>query len=673
MVKLSDLTTKTGMQLGLLNVLEDDDYIVVVREGSPIGRYPASAFLTEANADITAIVEAAAVSSTEAAAEAAASAAIISIYSLGNLGPAVGILPGDPMPPSNVVVDINGHLLSSYDAQHNQRVMTPLGTLAFSDQRAEDAALGVPGPAVGPVASASGLPMASAVFDRSGRFVEGMSAVMATERDVLQVTPAGIVSRTESWDNLPMRQPGPVLSLPRVRILNLNGTTLLSSGSVVSPVTGAAAIASEAFNLGYNTYRFLAYATINGPMNVYRSSDNALLVEGTHYQVERTTGKVKGLINTGDYACHIQYNAYKVRVDFVVCDQAGQISLIQGTEAPRIAKEPAVASPLRKLFRIYRTRTYADIQAVHAYQGAARAAEPQAYYGQIERSRRCLSRLKRTKLKFGDTVRWGAYGDSITAMGGGYAIFTGGTVDNINLNPNVHRDTDGYFADYDTTARSDIPVFYYDDLHPEDVAALTAAGYLTLTGGHYQDVYGHTHVKQGQHWGLVEWIKENYGVTVHYRNWGIGGTNSQNSIEGGGAMNMRYPDRLNAILADNLDVVNIATGMNELGQLYTYDNLMAIGTAFKSSAAKTVPIFCTPVRPDPVYQDLHAEWAFTCGEIERAAVDLDCACVQTAHMWSDNKLSQWLAKDELSQATEQNHPGVRELTMAARLAIDLFN
>ena len=258
-------------------------------------------------------------------------------------------------------------------------------------------------------------------------------------------------------------------------------------------------------------------------------------------------------------------------------------------------------------------------------------------------------------------MRWGAYGDSITALGGPVSP-------QINTCPNIHRDLDFYFWNYDEAALAGIPRYSFKDLYPEDVPALTASGYLDAHGW---DRYGMRHRKLSQHWHLIEWIKAHYGVSVAYRNWGLGSTRStadENPVKG--LQNMSHPQRLAAVLDDGLDVVNIATGMNELGADYTYDNLMRIGSEFRQRG--TVVIFCCPLRAHPLNHHRVDAWRKTCDDIERVARDLDSACVQTRLRFDDDALLGWCSAYELGAASATSHPGIRELAEAGKLAIDLF-
>jgi hypothetical protein len=452
-------------------------------------------------------------------------------------------------------------------------------------------------------------------------------------------------------DAVPLRQTGPTLEFPGFD---------LAAGPIACPPPARVAVQEPAVVLRYRTERSLRHAFVAG--NLVLRDEGRTLAEGVDYWVDRQRGLVRGLKEGPERKVEAAYEGAFERVDFVTADAAGRLALVRGTEVPRVAQqfEPAVAPPLRKMFRVYRTADACTLQPVHLFDGPARIDARDQYAAAIRRSREVLAPFIRDKLKPGARVRWGSYGDSISALGA--------TADpRLNTLPNIHRDLDFYFWNYDEAAMAGVPRYNFKDLFPEDVAALRAIGYLNADG---VDAYRMRHLKVSQHWRLIEWIKSRYRVAVAYRNWSIGGTNSTSSLKPDGLMHLSHPDRLAAVLDDGLDIVNIATGMNELGADFTYRNLLRIGTEFRKRG--TVVIFCCPLRAHPLDPHPVAKWRKTCDDIERVARDLDSACVQTRLRFDDEALLGWIAPFELGAASATSHPGIKELAAAGDLAIDLF-
>jgi hypothetical protein len=451
-------------------------------------------------------------------------------------------------------------------------------------------------------------------------------------------------------NEVPLWQPGPALDFPGFE---------LAGGSLVSPPPPWVRCEELAFVLQHSKPRGLRFASIGQQVTVRRGA--AVLVEGIDYTVDRARGVLAaGASVNGRVKVRVEYEAAPERIDVVVADGAGKLSLLRGAEVPRLAQqfEPTVGAPYRKLFRIYRTAAGCAIQPVHAFRREA-AREVDAYAAAIQRSRDCLSHFKRTRLAPGAHLRWGFLGDSTTALGVG-------SEPALNHCANIDRDLDHFFRNYDEAALAGLPRYVFGELYPQDVPQLAASGYLDAQGA---DGYGRRHVKASMHWRLVEWIEARFGVTVAVRNWGIGGTRSGRGTAKNGLMNMGHPERLRAVLADGLDIVSIAAGTNELGDPALYANVMHLATAIRSSGAEV--LLCSPLRVHPLLGGLD-DWRRSCDDIERAARDLGCACVQTRLRFDDDALASWLAPDELAAANGTHHPGLLEFAVAGELAIDLF-
>lgn len=432
-------------------------------------------------------------------------------------------------------------------------------------------------------------------------------------------------------------QGGPVLDLPGDDV-GLRG--------LACPPPAIVDVEERGFVLEHAKPRGLRYAAIIGPLVVHRK--NSVLVEGVDYAVDRVRGVLAALQGGARTKVDVIYRAAGERVDFVVGDGAGRFEVRRGREVPRVAHafEPAPDERWRRLFRIYRTAAHCHIQPVHLFDGFVRLDRAAEYAAAIRRSRDRLQGWVRDRLQPGAQVRWGFYGDSTSALGVTHDPA-------LNRQPNVHRDLVHFFKNYDAAARAGVPHCTFGELHP----------------GAGDDTYGRQHVKASAHWHLTEWIGRAFGARIEVRNWAIGATHTGPGVQPSGLMNMSHPQRLGAILADRLDIVNLCVGPNDVGKTATYDNVMQLGAAFRERGTEV--LLFAPMRPHPLARRIDA-WREACDTTERAARDLGCACVQTALAFDDAALAGWFAPDELAAADGFHHPGFREFDVAGRLAIDLF-
>jgi len=250
---------------------------------------------------------------------------------------------------------------------------------------------------------------------------------------------------------------------------------------------------------------------------------------------------------------------------------------------------------------------------------------------QIDRNRRILRGLigKATR---GGTIKLGGYGDSITAIQSSTPPYTAnGTMRDRGLT---------FLANY-----------------PADTQAL-----LTLydTG----DGAGAVHTRLGWNW-IIKSALEKLGGTVTYNNYGIGGTTSQNTTDNG-----LYASRIAVPLADALDVVVIAFGMNERGQSYTYANIVNMIGQFQAVGTACIVMGCT--RPN-ANQSVSA-WRYTNDALETAAMDAGAAYVSTVAISDDRNLGGiGVPAEALASANTisggNNHPGIYELTQYGNSAV----
>lgn len=485
------------------------------------------------------------------------------------------------------------------------------------------------------------------VTDAEGRVLDALSfgSDYVTARYV--ATAAGLTRDDIPRDTVNISRTGTTFSIPATRIQNSTGWLYTSPRTVASSAPATATVTSEAMTMQYNSASFVAYQYVSGVV-VVRTSDSATLVEGTDYSVDTKRGAITGLVNTADFAVTVSYTGTSQRADIIsVNPQTGALSVTAGTERPRSASMFQAATPSGDvaLFRVHRTADGAELTPVHLFKKGIRLDRADAISADIETQRRRARRLRQiisAKVATAGTLKWGGYGDSITAMGNGSM-----TVEQFNTLPNLGRDHINYFTLYDSTARALIPLF------------------------DYSDGYGLNHHKEGWNWFALKWLNSTYGLTYSYRNWGIGGTNSTNTTNGFGLQNQGQADRLAALIADACDVVLYAPGMNELGQTYTYANVRGICESILGAGQQV--ILSSSARPNQRYQSRLTEWRETCRQIEQVADDLDIPFIRTARVYEPANLACIpLAENEICEATMQNHPGKKELDAIGRLITEIL-
>ncbi|ANC81012.1 hypothetical protein [Pseudomonas putida] len=293
---------------------------------------------------------------------------------------------------------------------------------------------------------------------------------------------------------------------------------------------------------------------------VKRVSDGVVLTEGVDYAVKPNTCYIYGLLDIANVPCTISYTGHLHRYDLVSLNPSDSaIVLTKGTGR---AIDPEEYKPLLPegniaLNEIYVYPAGIDIMQTWRFRGLRDQLASQAYEDWLAY---CRSVLPKTlaKLRTGQKIRLIGYGSSSVDMGLG----------NLSpLVPNENRDLATFFDRIPADTRAKYPT--YDNTDP-DFAWSTRSD----------------HVKFGFMWKLIEAMRERWGADVEYRNWGVGGTNSSNSITNG-VMNGAYPDRLNAMIADNGDLMVLAFA-NGLGASYWYSSHKTIIEAFKAQGGEVI-------------------------------------------------------------------------------------
>lgn len=237
-----------------------------------------------------------------------------------------------------------------------------------------------------------------------------------------------------------------------------------------------------------------------------------------------------------------------------------------------------------------------------------------------------------SKLRSGLPVRYAGYGDSITSI-------TAGVVSSeYYYAPNgPNRDVIGYLTNYPADTRSLIPRYDGD-------------------GG----VGAHVHI--GMDWSVKEAMEGIAGSLVEYLNMGIGGTKTDNSVNGDGTPNGRYPARLAALSALEPDFVNIRFGMNEILSQDYYGNMRALIQTVRALPSKPDVMVTTCPRPGP-NQGMLADWLMFNTEYARRACEAEqCAFVDLSRISGPgNEGAIGISARTMCDVDNGPHPGVYEL------------
>ncbi|WDS38270.1 tail fiber protein [Caulobacter phage TMCBR3] len=341
--------------------------------------------------------------------------------------------------------------------------------------------------------------------------------------------------------------------------------------------------------------------------------------------------------------------AGKERLDIIVADKiTGTVSVVAGTERnvnyDAIEYIPAVTAQAAHLATVLVGETAAIAVNAAQFRGLIKVGREGEFSAHVARNRRILRKVI-GKAGRGAAIKWGGYGDSLTAL------------QNTSLKPGTLA------AQYVANGSwRDLTSWYFSD-YPSDTKAMIDADRAARGN-------------MGWNWAVKRALDELAGAAVTtYNNYGIGSTTSQNSLtadSGTGLPNGLYPDRIAVPLADGLDAVAIAFGMNERGQTYTYANIVNMIGQFQAVGTICVVIGV----PRPNGRNSVSAWRYTNDALEAAAMDAGAAFVSTAMISDDRNLGGIGAPAECLGATNEatsgnpgNHPGLYEHKQYERAAV----
>lgn len=416
-------------------------------------------------------------------------------------------------------------------------------------------------------------------------------------------------------------------------------------GTTVSVTAAPTGTESKTINLVYATSNAFVLNNANtwlgrrniSAVTVTRTSDSAVLTEGTDYAVNYRNGKIRGLINTPAFEVSVNYSYAQERYDLLQYNMlTNAINVKAGTARDFDAQEYVPTAdagnvPVGTVFVI--GGAISEVLPTWQFDGVIEKGTEQDWDRLRLNNRRALAKTL-GKLARGAAITVAGYGDSITAFQ------TGAPTDGSQYQANGQwRDRDQYFV-----------------LYPTDTKTANLAYYDTGDGA------GAVHIRKGWNWKLVEYWRS-LGSDVTYLNFGIGSTASANVANGG-----LWPARLAPVVSSGADVCVIGFGMNELGQAVTMTNVISIIQQLQAAGIECVVMGVPQITDDnPTTQE---RWRLTNHALQMAARFTRSAFVPTTAIADQRTIAgMGVSFKNLSSSNLYNHPGFRELDKYGELLI----
>lgn len=368
-------------------------------------------------------------------------------------------------------------------------------------------------------------------------------------------------------------------------------------------------------------------------VSAVRSDTSAPLALGTDFAFH-VDGKLRGLNNVAAFNVNATYAYKRERYDVVQLDpQTLAVTIKLGTERDFDAIEYRAQPDVGKLPVAYLHMVGSTVNPINASEflgSVVRESAQPDWQRILLHNQQCTRRL-RGKVARGEPITVAAYGDSIVA---------------------IQTGTVGYTAN---GPNRDRPETYLTYVPADTVAALPKYD--------FGDGAGAVHIKISVPWKLVAALEESTGTAVNYLNFGIGGTNSADTVNNG-----LYPDRLAPMLASGADLLLIHFGMNELGQTATLERVRSIALQARA-AGMDVAILSVP-RRNGVDGATITGWEYTNTALEQAAMASGSAFVPQHWIGRDDQLGGIEAAiNSLSMANLINHPGPSEFDRYGKVLV----
>lgn len=455
-------------------------------------------------------------------------------------------------------------------------------------------------------------------------------------------------------------------TMPRVVVQGPRGRIVVPSQALTF---AAPSIATRTKSLTLSTVydAYLDYADIEQVV-VRRTSDNAVLAEGSDIKIDVGAGSITALTSAASVAVSATYVGKGQRYDLVFLDPtSGSIGTITGTERGVDALEymPAKPAGMIPLFSVFVDWLGAKLIPLYEYRNRGRTGRG----GDLAEWRMyCRERLSATF-----RALYGKYpfsiigdGDSTTSQGSEFrtGLVTGGLPGGAD-----YRGWGGARDMVNTVEPStgvDYPLIpgYFKGRLPAD----TLAAIPTFNG----DMGVNKHVRQGWNWRLLELFQSRYSSPCDYKNMAMSGTTAGDGMSGG-VPNGRNPTRLNPMLAQAPgNLVSVGFGTNSLGQDDAYTDMVLYIKAVQAVGADVL-VWAPPRIPQNSRAGTTEFWGTVHDQIVEAARFCDVAYVPSAMIFGQGAegATGWDAKS-LGICNGVNHPGPSELAAMARLGMQIF-
>lgn len=372
--------------------------------------------------------------------------------------------------------------------------------------------------------------------------------------------------------SIPVSAPGLTLALPAINIDALDNPRHIPAQTLTFDGVGAPTLVETTFNLRYNEWNALP-ARRWASMDVTRMAGGGLLVRGVDYQVN-DFGAITGLVNTPDFAVKVSQQAYRMRVDTVMCAPFGEtLEIAKGagrySDADNWQKEPTASDISKGRVEICRVLVKNDgleiLDRTGAVPGSILFVDDDDYLRPIVKHNKKALRPFRAMLGLGSAadITVISYADSNQANGGGqeaaWQAVPGGQT----------RDRREHFT-----------IQQGDDNFTDPACPV----YTPLLDG---DAGPALHVHASTTWRTVQAINAAYGCTITVKNLSIGGSDSGAGGTGvpgsvwGGANGDALTGRLAGLLAakgTGVTLVFVMFGTNDADNEELINNLAAIST-----------------------------------------------------------------------------------------------
>jgi|GEM_PF-2265362 len=419
-------------------------------------------------------------------------------------------------------------------------------------------------------------------------------------------------------------------------------TALRSAGRAIYPSTASvtidpvstATVAGEARTLSFVNANFVESAAgrlAHGHVStvvVKDASTSAVLALGTDYRLNTDQGAVSLVSAGSDRPVLVDYSWSGIRYDLIEMALDGTLTVKKGTERDRDVAEYLPARSAGKTPLLIVRVTSAGL-TVWRWQDIERSLVQAPAIIQRNRARN-LGSFHRA-LRSGSAVKIAGYGTSRTNLG---LVAAAPYAAN---GPERDRMTAGFLMTQGADFIATLPLFDHAD----------GAGAV------------HTHI--GWNWALKAAIERLYPNAVEYLNFGIGGTTSGNTSNGG-----TVPARLAGLTGSGAHLAVIEFGMNELGatSVDTLADLIAIGEACRTAGID--PVFIAPARPNATYaSDVADKWVLENRQVAAAADYLAAPFVDTASVFGVDRIGP-LDPRECCTSNLLNHDSVFELGLIGR-------